>query len=257
MKKQYHVITNWKMNYSLKESLEFVATNYDLLIKLSQNENISLILCPSFIGIYPISNMFKDTKISIGGQDCSNHTKGNFTGQETAKSLHEIECQYCIIGHSERRKYNHETNEEVTQKFIHLIDFDISPILCIGESLEEQKSEKTISVIEKQLENILNVLSTLDIPKYLSPCIAYEPIWSIGTDKIPQKDYLENVFAWISRKLTTTIPSVSFKLLYGGSINKDNIKQFISIENIDGFLIGRSSLRIEQLQQIITQLSRR
>jgi len=255
MKKKYHVIANWKMNYSFKESLDFIAANYDRLIKLSQKENISLVICPSFTTVFPIYNMFKDTKIGVGGQDCSNHSKGSFTGQETAKSLHEIGCQYCIIGHSERRKYNHETNKEIGQKFIHLIDFDISPIICIGESLEEHKTGKTIPVIEKQLEAILGFFPTISIPKYLSPCIAYEPIWSIGTDKTPQKEHLENVFAWLSRKATSTTPTSPFRLLYGGSINKNNIKQFSSIENINGFLLGGSSLHIEQLQQIIAQLN--
>ncbi len=254
MKKKYHIIANWKMNYSLKESLDFIAVNYDLLMTLSQKENISLVICPSFTTVFPLCNILKDTKVGIGGQDCSNHSKGSFTGQETAKSLHEVGCQYCIIGHSERRKYNHETNKEIGQKFIHLIDFDISPILCVGESLEEHKSGKTISVIEKQLEEILSILTTISIPKYLYPCIAYEPIWSIGTDKIPQKDHLENTFAWLSHKVTTA--ATPFKLLYGGSVNKDNIEQFSSIENINGFLLGGSSLHIGQLQQIIAQLNR-
>ena len=255
MNKKYIVAANWKMNRKFNETIEFCTKNLEPLVDISQHKLINLVICPSFISIYPLCNIFKETKVNIGGQDCSNYTKGSFTGQVSAKSLHEAGCNYCIIGHSETRKYKCDTDKEIAQKFVHLIDFDISPILCVGENKEEYEAGKAISVIEKQLVNIFTILNTARISEYLTPCIAYEPIWSIGTGKIPSEDHLHSIFAWLSNKLASLKTHAKLKFLYGGSLDENNVENFKSIKQIDGFLIGGASLDIKKLEKITKKLT--
>ena len=254
MGKKYIIAANWKMNKKFDDSIKFSGTHFDSLVKIAKNDNIQLVICPSFISIYPICKTFKDTKVFVGGQNCSNHTKGSFTGQISSKSLHEAGCKYCIIGHGECRKYLCEDDEIIAQKFIHLIDFDINPILCIGETKEQHDAGKAIEVIKKQLENIINNLNTMLIPDYISPCIAYEPIWSIETGNIPSIDHLETIFAWLKDLLLSLKSNIKVNLLYGGSVDAKNIEHFKGIDNIEGFLIGNTSLNFDKLQQTISKL---
>ncbi len=250
MTKQYLVVANWKMYMGLQEETDFVKEFSEKLVKLSTNKT-KLILCPSFISAYQINRIFDNTSVQVGAQDCSSHNKGSFTGQTPAKSLHQAGCAYCIIGHSETR-YK-ETEETIRNKMIHLIDYNISPIICIGEKV---KTEDSISVIKKQLEEIFKTLkSAIIVPNYLNICIAYEPIWSIGTGEIPSKDHLDTIFEWLKKECLTINKDINWRLLYGGSVNNKTITTVKLINAIDGFLIGKASIDFNQLESIINSLT--
>jgi len=254
MTKKYTLVCNWKMEKILNDELRFATSNLDKLINLTNSSPVNIVICPSFISIYPLKNIFNGTKIEIGEQNCSNHLRGGFTGQISAQSLNEVECKYCIIGHSERRTYNKETDAEINQKFLHLIDFNINPILCIGENLEDTKSGQTLQILLSQLEKVINSIKTLTNGAQLTLYISYEPIWSIGSGLIPDIKHLELVFAWLKNKLQNNINNFNFKLLYGGSVNEENVLILKRINDIDGFILGKSSLEFDSLKKIISQL---
>ncbi|MFH1461508.1 MAG: triose-phosphate isomerase family protein [bacterium] len=251
MKKNFIFIANWKMYLNFNQEISLATSKYDNFIKLSQNIDNKIVLCPSFLNVATIKQIFKTTKIEIGAQNCSSHHKGSFTGQISAESLNLLGIKYCIIGHSETRKNFNEDNKEITQKFIQLLDYDISPIICIGENEQDYENKKTTIILEEQLEEIIMHLKNgLKAAPYLSINIAYEPIWAIGTGKIPTTDYLENIFAWLYEK-TKKLQNINFKFLYGGSVGSKNITFLKKINHLDGFLIGVGSLDFQEFKKIV------
>lgn len=252
MKKQLIYIANWKMNLTFDEELNFAGSHYNELIKLSEEKDSDIILCPSFVSLHSIIKIFKHTKIKIGAQNCSQHHQGSFTGQISAESLNLLGCNSCIIGHSESRIENKETNENISKKFEQLINYKISPIICIGETIEEYEKGKTMEILEKELEKIINIIkSNLNIPKYLPIYIAYEPIWAIGTKKIPSHEHLETIFTWLFTKIQKISTLIKWNLIYGGSVNSKNIKKIKQISKLSGFLIGGASLNFKEFENIV------
>lgn len=252
MEKDILFVSNWKMNLNCDEELDFASSNYDKFIELAEKNKNTIILCPSFLNLYPLIKIFKETKIKIGAQDCSKHSKGSFTSQICAESLSLLGCKYCIIGHSESIKENKYTTDDILQKFSQLINYKISPIVCIGESIKEYENGTTIDIIIKKLEKFFNIInSNIIIPEYLPVCLAYEPLWAIGTGKTPTQDQLETTFAYIFEKTQKFCPQVKWKLLYGGSVNSKNIKKMKEIKNINGFLIGSASLNFQEFEKIV------
>ena len=252
MKREFLYIANWKMNKSLNDCLAFAVSLSEEAARLASRADTTLIICPSHVSIYPLSKVFAATPVALGAQNCSRHGKGAFTGEISAQDLHEIGITYCIIGHSERRTYHHKTDKEVAEKLVHLIDFDITPIICIGETLEEFTAGKTIKVLDRQLAPIFDVItSTISIPQELPFIVAYEPVWSIGTGKIASSEHLETAFAYIQSQIQRLSRELSWKLIYGGSTNAENITKLKEIPLIDGFLIGNASLDFSELKKIV------
>ncbi|MBU4269780.1 triose-phosphate isomerase [Candidatus Dependentiae bacterium] len=251
MKKNFTIISNWKMYLDTIEELKFATINYDNFIKLTNSEN-KIILCPSFLSLSSINQIFKSTDICIGAQNCSTHLNGNFTGQISVESFNKLGIKYSIIGHSETRREFNESNIDIANKFSRLIDFGITPILCIGEELEEKKSGKTLDVLTKQLDPIFKIMeNSYNKLNHLELLIAYEPIWAIGSGIIPDQDYLENIFSWLHKNFSGLRNKIVFTLLYGGSVNAENVKFLKNIKNIDGFLIGKSSLDFQEFEKIV------
>lgn len=252
MNRRYFYITNWKMYWAFDETTDFVIKHFDDLIALSKQPLISIIMCPSAPAIYPLATIFKDTPLAIGAQDCSDQHKGAFTGQISASHLGSAGAQYCIIGHSERRRFNHETNQDIANKCIQLITADLSPIICIGESQEENTQGKTLLILEAQLAPIVQALNQqqahMDNKTLL---IAYEPVWAIGSGQVPTTNHLETVFAWISSYLSKHLPSPTPFLIYGGSVTSNNLDLFKDNKHINGFLIGGASLDFQELEKIV------
>jgi triosephosphate isomerase len=201
-----------------------------------------IILCPSTINI-PEFNL---QSISLGAQNVSSNTQGAFTGEVSASQLKSYNVEYTIIGHSERREYQKETNEEINKKIKRLFQEDIIPILCVGETKEEREAEKVEKIIS---EEILTAIKDLTEEEKNRIIIAYEPIWSIGTGIIPTIAEIESVFSLIKNILPNN------KILYGGSANEKNIDTLNKSKMIDGYLLGGLSLKPKELNIFLQKLN--
>lgn len=229
-------VANWKMQLPFHPALDFVKTNIKQLSALTQLPEREIILCPSFTDLYPIALLTGDTQLQIGAQNVSAFAQGAYTGQISAVSLAEIGCTYCIIGHSEARTYLHETNEDIAQKAAQLFAQGITPIICVDET-----------IVETQFIELFELLVQTDHEQeYI---IAYEPIGAIGTGNVPSIEHLSKVFAKLNT-LCKTHPN-PFRLLYGGSVHPENAAQLLTIEHVDGLLIGGASLKIESFEAIV------
>ena len=201
----------------------------------------TLILCPTFLNISMVSN----SNIKLGSQNVSVSDNGAYTGEISASQLKSYQVEYAIVGHSERREYQRETNEEINKKIKQLFKNDITPILCIGETLEERKQNKVNEVLEEELTIATKDLTEEEKKRLI---IAYEPIWSIGTGVIPTNEQIEEVFQEIKRLVPASY------ILYGGSANEENIDQLKQIPSINGYLLGGLSLKVDKLKVFIEKL---
>ena len=197
----------------------------------------TLILCPTYLNI-PLVNI----DIPVGSQNVSKFDNGAYTGEISAEQLKSYNVKYAIVGHSERRGYQKETNEDIKEKIIKLLQYDITPIMCIGESKEERDNGTYKEVLKEEL----SILEYLPKDKII---IAYEPIWSIGTGVIPTNEEIIEVFNLIKSILPNN------KVLYGGSANNDNIDTLKQIDLIDGYLLGGLSLKPDKLQEFLDKLN--
>jgi triosephosphate isomerase len=242
---KYTYIANWKMNISYNKSLDYCIDNQEQLKRLSTVAHI--ILCPSFVALAPVIEILKNSNVSIGAQNCSEYALGSYTGEISAQSLAQMGIKYCFVGHSERRIHFGETTDIIIKKINLLLSNNIQPIICIGETKEHFEQNATLTVLTEQLKPILENIEWANKPML----IAYEPIWSIGTGIIPENTYLEEVFVWITKLVTSYKPKHVSQLLYGGSVTEKNIAQLKTISNIDGFLVGEASTHFEQFSAII------
>lgn len=244
MKKLLYV-ANWKMNVTPEQTSAFYHDNYDELYELSDNADI--VLCPSFVSLGLLSPFLRNTEISLGAQNCSEHISGAFTGEVDATSLEQLGCSFCIIGHSERRTLFNETNEVIASKMQRLLEQQITPIICVGETDEQRKQQKTQEVVASQLHSILSLLKAYNN----AIVIAYEPVWAIGTGNIPTIEELNSMFNWLKQHVTNQVPHISVRYLYGGSIQPTNIKKLKDISILDGFLIGNASSDFQTFKNIV------
>ena len=234
------------MNLSYHETINFCDNNKEQLELLASERTI--ILCPSFVALAPIAEIFKNSAVAIGAQNCSEYPSGSYTGEVSAQSLAQVGSTHCIIGHSERRMHFGETTDVIIKKMDLLCMNNITPIICIGETQEHFANQATLTVLTEQLKPILETIQH----KNKALVIAYEPVWSIGTGIVPENSYLEEVFAWLIKLMQSHAPQYATQLLYGGSVTAKNIHQLKNIKQIDGFLIGGASTNFEEFKKIIT-----
>lgn len=239
------------MQFSFNEAVQFCETHIDDLIALDASSAHQFVLCPSFESLYPVYKVIQGTSIGLGAQTCSSHAKGAFTGEVEASSLAELGCSYCIVGHSERRIHFHESNEDVAAKAVQLVNVGLKPIICIGENREQYERKKTLPVIFEQLKPVIAKLNALDhLPSSL--CIAYEPVWSIGTGQVPPISHLDETFRALAEQCSLDLPdTVSCTLLYGGSVNETTIQLLAALDWINGFLIGGASLDFQKFKNMV------
>ncbi|MDV2989321.1 MAG: triose-phosphate isomerase [Dehalogenimonas sp.] len=247
-KRKIVIAANWKMNTNLDEAVELAS---EMLFELSEIDSVETILCPPFISLQKLKELFTDTRIKLGAQNVFYEEKGAFTGEISALMLHDL-CQYVIIGHSERRQYFCETDEIVQKKLASAVNLGIKPIFCVGENLEQYQSEQTEEVIITQLTRGLSGLKLPDI------LIAYEPIWAIGTGQAASAVEANEVASLIRRtfgELFGLDAAGVLPVLYGGSVNADNIAEYVSKTDIDGALVGGASLKSSQFVSIIKRVA--
>lgn len=230
----------------LLSACSFYIDNQHELERIAALPNVTLVLCPSYIAITPLHRILQqNSALHLGAQNCAAYTQGAYTGEVDALSLKQAGCSYCIVGHSERRTLFGETNQMVADKVIQLHRAEIIPIVCIGETQEEQLQNATYDVLAAQLAPILAHAAGKPI------IIAYEPIWAIGTGNTPSFDTLSTLFAWLSMYVTDTSPTNAFRFLYGGSVDKNSISMLKKVPHIDGFLIGGASCDFNTLKNIV------
>ena len=231
------LIANWKMQLSHNETIAWIENELTgVLETLEQTEN-ELVICPSFTALSYALEVYPSG--AWGAQSCGPALKGAYTGDVSARSLKELGVTYTLVGHSEQRRYHGETDAVVADKVALLIQEEIQPIICIGET-EDQRPLKN-QILTKQLERILPLYARIEAPLI----IAYEPVWSIGTGITPTPNELDDTLDFLEELCETVEPY----LLYGGSIGEKNIQELSPL--VDGFLIGSASLNSELLKKII------
>lgn len=234
------IIANWKMNKNFTDSINF-ATN---LAKKITNINRNIIICPSNICLHEISKIFSDTSIQVGAQNCFWADTGSYTGEISAQMLYEIGVRYVILGHSERRNYLNETNEIINKKIINSVKNNLKIILCIGEKNRNNNINSILLDLEECLKDII-------VDKFRDIIIAYEPVWAIGTGLSLDSNSANIICKSIKDFIKNKYNFCNIKTIYGGSLNPENSKDFLNEQNIDGILVGNSSLDLEKFIKII------
>jgi len=238
--KYMYFIANWKM-YGNLSSLNTL----NKVIKFSKSKEINkgrLIYCPPYTLISSFSKKFKNCQIGIGGQNChENESYGPYTGSVNAQMLKNIGAHFVIIGHSENRKKD-ENDKLINLKIKSALEAKLKVIFCIGETSTEKRKKKTRSILSKQIKVGLD-----NIKNRSNIFIAYEPVWAIGTGAVPKSKDLLKTINFIKNKFKGKLP----KVLYGGSVNPQNIKDLKEVNNIDGFLIGGASQNVNKFIDIV------
>jgi triosephosphate isomerase len=194
-----------------------------------------------------LSPKLNDTPIALGAQTCSPHASGAYTGQVAASTLAEVGCTYCLIGHSERRACG-ETNEQIVGQYNQLVNNNLTPIVCIGESTKDYAAGNTMTILEQQLLPLVKTYQENPSSTFL---IAYEPVWAIGTGKIPTSAELTTIFAWLKKRLQNDLPEATTFFLYGGSVDETNSAAIKNITHLDGLLVGSASLNFKNFKNIV------
>ena len=189
----------------------------------------------------------------MGAQNVNQHSKGSFTGEVSVKMLQEIECEWVILGHSERRMYYSEEDVILNDKISTVLKSGLNPILCIGENINQKNNHETIPALEHQLNMSLKNINNLDESNLI---IAYEPVWAIGTGVSADIKTISNNIKWIKEYLLQKF-SINIPILYGGSVSSTNCKDILKVDEVNGFLIGSSSLNVEEFYNIYLNLCER
>ncbi|MBU1090838.1 MAG: triose-phosphate isomerase [Candidatus Omnitrophica bacterium] len=245
---------NWKMYKIIAEAIELANGLKRAFYKVA-NQNIDVVLCPAFTALSEVQETLGDSVIRLGAQDVYWEDQGAFTGELSAKMLKDVGCSFVIIGHSERRKYFAETNETVNKKIRAALDNGLTPIVCVGETLEEREANKTFDVLEDHLKNGLKNISAENVLKLV---LAYEPVWAIGTGKTATPEQAQEAHKFIRdllSKLYNKEVAQSLRIQYGGSVKPENITELIMQPDIDGALVGGASLKIDSFAEIVRKAS--
>ncbi len=239
---------NWKMNKTVTESIPLIKELIDFVNDFTETE---VVICPPFTSLWAARELIQDTNIILGAQNMCCMNDGAYTGEISARMLQNIGCNYVILGHSERREMFQESSSMVAKKVQQSLNFGIKPIICVGEKLSDKEAGKAQEVVREELEAIFAVLN---IEQIINVVFAYEPIWAIGTGKSATSQdanemikYIRNL---IGKKYSETV-SQQIRILYGGSVNQDNIKPLMAESDIDGALVGGASLNALTFSKLI------
>ncbi|MDQ6973384.1 MAG: triose-phosphate isomerase [Mariprofundaceae bacterium] len=230
---------NWKMNGTLQESLDFIR---DLGVNPAP-EHVEVALMPPFTLLHSLAQSLAEKEVRLGAQSMYCEARGAYTGSISPVMLRDAGCHYVILGHSERRDIQHESNALIRKKMDAAWEYGLEPILCIGEHLEERECGKTNEVLRNQL----NVLECLDASQPLT--VAYEPVWAIGTGKTASVEQVRETHAFVHAELQRL--GHDCRVLYGGSVNPGNAKELLSCEGVEGALVGGASLKADSFMRII------
>lgn len=240
------IIANWKMKLGFSDSLDLAKSVRKIKSK------VEVVVCPSFPSLIEVGNSLKGSQIKLGAQDCFWEAEGAYTGEVSAIQLRQAGCDYVILGHSERRKYLNETNEMIHQKIKLALSASLIPIVCVGETFEQRQNGATDYVLIEQTTKALEGIQ-LGVDKKV--IIAYEPVWVIGTGQAISPNEAENAHQVIRQSLfdifSPTLVKNNFWVIYGGSVDSNNVSDFVSLENTSGVLVGNASLKFNEFTAII------
>ncbi len=238
---------NWKMNMTIAEGVDFIKA----VAPSIKDTEVEAVICAPATMLKDLKNASKDTNIKIGAQNMHFEDSGAFTGEISPAMLKELDIDYVIIGHSERREYYNETNESVNKKVLKAFEVGINPILCCGETLEERESGATKDKVKNQIVSGLKDVKTEDLSKLV---IAYEPIWAIGTGKTSSSADANDVISYIRevvRDLYNDEVSEIVRIQYGGSVKPSNVEEIMNESDIDGALVGGASLKADSYIELV------
>ncbi len=241
------VAGNWKMNKTLSEAQDLAR---EITRQLAESVDVDVVLCPPFTALKAVGDIVSDTLVKLGAQNMHWEASGAYTGEVCAAMLRDIYCHYVIVGHSERRQYFHETDENVNRKVKAALAANLTPIVCVGESLAEREAAQTEAVIGRQLRFGLAELGS-DLRRIV---VAYEPVWAIGTGRTASPAQAQEVHAFIREALTQMSDentAQSVRIQYGGSMKPGNAKELLEQPDIDGGLIGGAALDARSFVDIV------
>lgn len=243
--KNIHLFANWKMYLDYDES-NILANAFADEFKKRPKE-IGITVFPGALSLYPVAQVLNDVGIGIGGQNAYWVDRGGYTGEISSQMYKNAGCNYQLIGHSERRHVFNETNHDVRQKMETALTVGLTPVVCVGETIEERRANRADEVVEIQLRAAFDNLA---VGKNQEIFIAYEPVWAIGTGEACDADEAERMHGKIQEISVALLPGVSLKILYGGSVRGDNVSRYLSKKHIDGVLIGNASTKMDSFKEI-------
>ena len=239
---------NWKMNKTGAEALDLVR---GLKIELANIKEVDMVVCPPFTALSEVSKAILDSTIRLGAQNMSEHNVGAYTGEIAAVMLKEFSVRYVILGHSERRQYQKESDELISKKAAAVHGASLKPIVCVGETLAEREGGQTNAVLQKQIQGSLAGLSKDQMAETV---VAYEPVWAIGTGKTATTAQAQETHAFIRGvvgKMFDETVARRVRIQYGGSVKPSNARELMSQPDVDGALVGGASLEARSFADII------
>ncbi|MEM8732759.1 MAG: triose-phosphate isomerase [Planctomycetota bacterium] len=246
--RKYLIAGNWKMNLLRDSSVGLV---HELGDQLAANANVEVAVCPPNVYLHDVGAALRGSDVGLGAQNMHPADSGAFTGEVSGSMLTDLGCAYVILGHSERRQLFGETDASVNEKVGVALNHNLTPIVCVGETLEQRESGVTASVISEQIRGSL---AGLDATAGAKIVVAYEPVWAIGTGKTASPEQAEEVHAQIRELLSElfgTEVADTIRIQYGGSVKPDNAKELLGQPNIDGALVGGASLKADSFAAIV------
>lgn len=241
------VAGNWKMHKTIEAGISFVG---EIQNRILDTVNAKVIFCPPFTALFPIVESLGQHPFGVGAQNVHHESHGAFTGEISIDMLKSAGVDYVIVGHSERRHIFGETDGWINQKIQTVIESGLTPMFCIGETLDDRKAGQTSTVLKEQIELGLAGLTDINPNQFI---VAYEPVWAIGTGETASVDQVEAAHKDVKNILGSLFDAngTNIPILYGGSVNAENAKTLIQTKGVDGFLIGGASLKIESFCHII------
>ena len=245
--RRYVIAGNWKMNKTVAEATETAA---ELRRLVSQVRDCDIVIAPTYTAVWPVAQKLSDSNISVCAQEIHFEKSGAFTGAISADMVKEAGCTYTLVGHSERRQIFGETLESSKKRMQAAFAAGLTPILCIGETLEEREVGRTMQVVGEQLDA---AIEGFDLETLSNMIVAYEPVWAIGTGKVATPQQAQEVHAGIRERLRYVGQDLAagMRLLYGGSVKPGNAGELMSQADIDGVLVGGASLQADSFAEIV------
>ncbi len=251
MSRKKILIGNWKLNHNQKSAREFFA---EVLPASRTGWSIDVAIAPVAPMLDFVSRLLVNENLALAAQNVFYEDKGAFTGEWSAEHLRELGVKYCIVGHSERRKLFFESNEDVRRKTESCFRQNVIPVVCVGESASEQEQGQTNRVIENQ---VLAVIKGLKVPTSCELIFAYEPVWAIGTGKTATSEQAQKVQQFMRSLISEVMgeaPAAATRIIYGGSVSAENIREIVFMPDIDGALVGGASLHAASFLSMVKRL---